>query len=135
MIWRKQFSFRRALELTKGITNKKDVEKTLISYYKKHLHNIGVPVKEIYPLKWDKENKTVTIEAKVGKCKHLAVTDDNKAVCLNYKNRPNECRDYLCKKIREKILLEKVKENERSAKLVKSHIWESNKQKSIVRAF
>lgn len=120
MLWRKKFSFREAIGIAKGSYNKKEIEEALIKFYKKYLQERRLPIEEIKPVKWDKNKQKIIVEVNVGRCGHLSFTEDNKAICLNYENRPNECRDYLCKKARNQILIEKMEESERSVKLLKS---------------
>ncbi len=45
-------------------------------------------------------------------CKHLArEPESGKMGCLIYENRPNVCREYLCKKARDAEILELVKKH------------------------
>ncbi len=120
MIWKKKFSFDRAEEIAKGAKDKKQAEEKLIIYYKNHLTDTGLPIEKVHPVNWDKRNKVVRIYISVGRCSYLSFTEDNKAICLNYNNRPSECRGYLCKKAKEKmrkedaVKKEKIKLKEKS---------------------
>ncbi|MBD3248434.1 hypothetical protein GF336_00125 [Candidatus Woesearchaeota archaeon] len=113
MIWKKKFSFDRANEVAKGTKDKKQAEEKLIAYYKKHLIRTGLPIERVHPVNWDKRNKVVRVYISVGRCRHLSFTEDNKAICLNYKNRPSECRGYLCKKAKEKMKKDNTIRNEK----------------------
>jgi hypothetical protein len=115
LIWRRKYSFREAEKVSFGATKKEEIEKALASDYKKNLISKGQDVKKTDSIEWDYKNKVIGVCIEVGKCKHLSFLTDKKAICLNYENRPKECRDYLCKKARQKLMLEKIKESERSA--------------------
>jgi hypothetical protein len=91
---------------TAGVNSRQEVEGILKRRYEKYLNNLGLPVEEFRNIEW-KDNK-VRIHAKVGRCKYLYFLD-NLAYCLNYDSRPKQCRDYICKKIKKQILLEKAR--------------------------
>jgi Fe-S-cluster containining protein len=123
MIWRKRFDIKEVFHIVKQPHTKKNIEESLVEYYKLYLWKKGLPVEKVLPIEWSKDK--IIVQVRAGRCKYLAFTTDNKAICLNYKNRPNECRNYLCKKVKEKVMMEKVKESERAAKSVKSIYWEN----------
>lgn len=121
MVWERRFSFEQAASFAKGKTRKKEIDNAPIDYYNQYLKKRGLPVKKLQSIKWDKDNKTISVQIKTGRCKHLSFTKEDKAECLNYKKRPVECRHHLCKKVRHEIILERIKEREKSAKLLKYH--------------
>ena len=105
MDWKEKYSFNLVKKITNA-TSKLTIEKDLINRFKKKLEAKGLPIKNTYKPEWDTKNKKVLIRIGVGRCKNLAFID-NKAYCLIYEKRPKACRDYFCKKARNKILLEK----------------------------
>lgn len=109
MVWRKKFSFDEVFEIAKERVKKKNIEKKLISYYKNYLNKKGLSVKRKYSIEWEQKNKRVIIQVGVGKCKHLSFIEDDKAICLNYKKRSEECRDFLCRKASNRMLRNKIR--------------------------
>lgn len=99
----KRFGFTEAYKLTSGIKTKSKIEKSVVTDYKKYLHKNGVPVKKLHDLLWDKDTKTITVQMETGRCQYLRFAKDNKAICTIYAKRPDECRAYLCKKVRAKV--------------------------------
>ncbi|MFO8016149.1 MAG: hypothetical protein R6U32_03530 [Candidatus Woesearchaeota archaeon] len=114
MQWKKKYSFDDAFSLVSMPASKADVEEALTRKYREYIESKGLPVEKMHPPEWDRKNRKIQVKAKAGRCIHLDFTEDNKAICLNYHNRPNECRNYLCKKVKQKIMTEKELEKERA---------------------
>ena len=112
MVWKKKYSFEEVAHIAMGAKPKQEVEKILIQKYKNYLKSKGMNMKKVFDTEWDKKNKTITVQVEVGECQHLSFTEDSVAVCKIYYNRPLECRQYLCKKIKENVILKRIKETE-----------------------
>lgn len=118
MRWKKKFSFKKAISLAGGAETKEEIETAVKTHYKKYLRQIGLPVQKIHPLEWDKKKKKILAQADAGRCKHLAFVEDDKSICLKYEERPKECKDYICKKARQKMMIEKIKQSEKEAEKI-----------------
>lgn len=124
MRWKKKFSFSKAISIAGGARSREDIEKALKTHYKKYLRRIGLPVEKMLPAEWNRKKKEILVQASVGRCRHLVFVSDKKAACLNYENRPKECRDYVCKKVREKMMLEKAKESRKEMETINASLGE-----------
>jgi len=111
MIWMKSYSYDDAFSLVKKPASEIDVEIALAKKYISYLNSLGLPVEKIKKFEWNNKRKQIIVHAKVGQCAHLLFVND-KAVCRNYENRPKQCRNYLCKKIRKDILEERTRVSE-----------------------
>ncbi|HZX44055.1 MAG TPA: hypothetical protein VFF28_00055 [Candidatus Nanoarchaeia archaeon] len=94
LVWRKKRSYKNF----PGLGDRSNAEKEIIQTYRQYLDRIGIPVTKILPIEWDEKNKEVMIKAQAGTCRNLSFLPDGKALCLNYAERPNECRNFICKK-------------------------------------
>ena len=103
LVWMKRFGFTEAFNLTRGSKTKSKIEKSVVANYRKYLQKNGVPVKKLHDLLWDKNTKIITVQMETGRCKFLRFAKDNKAICTIYTKRPDECKTYLCRKVRNKI--------------------------------
>lgn len=121
MIWRKRFGFNDAYSIAGADAGKEQVSSSLKIYYKKYLRKRGLRVKEMLEPEWDTKNKVILAHAKVGQCRFLSFVD-NKAICLNYENRPDECRRYLCKKAKDQAMCAKISKNEKESKIIFSRL-------------
>lgn len=109
IIWRRKFSFEEISKILEKPATKKEIEAKVTEYQKNYMESYGLRPKKIFLPEWDKKNKKLIIQIRAGRCKHLLFAADKIAFCLNYKNRPKECRSFLCKKARNSILLKKVR--------------------------
>ncbi len=103
MVWKKRFSFEETFRIAGEKASRKEVEEKLMGFYREYIEKKGLPVEKEYQPEWDSKNRKIRVQAKVGRCRYLYFVEDDRSVCLNYKNRPKECKDYLCKKVKEKI--------------------------------
>ena len=112
-MWQKVFKIQEAYDLAKGNRDEKYIENILVMKFNDRLNNFGIPVKKEYPAKWIKNRGIIVIRVQTGKCNNLFFTEDDKAMCKIYENRPKECRDFLCKKANNEKILDKIKESEK----------------------
>ncbi len=111
MIWSKRFSYKYLSKNYGYIKSRKVVENKIALEYSKQLEDIGLSIKSVKSIEWDNKTKNIKINILIGRCKHLYFDQYNKAACSMYKHRPEDCRKYMCGKVRKKIALDRYKKN------------------------